>query len=163
MKKLMFIFSLLLVTVVAQAQFEKGKWFVNPSVTGLDLSYNTQTEKAHFGIEVNGGAFLVDNVALLLHVGANWGEKERMYNTDWYNIGVGGRYYFDAIGVFLGANVNLNHHVWEHDKRTLVGFGTEAGYAFFLSKTVTIEPAVYWDINKDRSEFGLKVGFGFYF
>ena len=22
---------------------------------------------------------------------------------------------------------------------------------------------VYWDINKDRSEFGLKVGFGFYF
>lgn len=45
MKKLMFIFSLLLVTVVAQAQFEKGKWFVNPSVTGLNLSYNTQTEK----------------------------------------------------------------------------------------------------------------------
>lgn len=41
----MFIFSLLLVTVVAQAQFEKGKWFVNPSVTGLNLSYNTQTEK----------------------------------------------------------------------------------------------------------------------
>ena len=28
MKKLMFTFSLLLVTVVAQAQFEKGKWFV---------------------------------------------------------------------------------------------------------------------------------------
>lgn len=28
---------------------------------------------------------------------------------------------------------------------------------------VPIEPAVYWDINKDRSEFGLKVGFGFYF
>ena len=35
--------------------------------------------------------------------------------------------------------------------------------AYFLSRTVTIEPAVYWDINKDRSEFGLKVGFGFYF
>ena len=72
MKKLMFIFSLLLVTVVAQAQFEKGKWFVNPSVTGLNLSYNTQTEKAHFGIEANGGAFLVDNVALLLRAGAQW-------------------------------------------------------------------------------------------
>ena len=27
---------------------------------------------------------------------------------------------------------------------------------------ITIEED-YWDINKDRSEFGLKVGFGFYF
>ena len=83
--------------------------------------------------------------------------------SDKYSLGVGGRYYFDAVGVYLGADVNMNHHVWTHDKRTLVGFGLEAGYAFFLSKTVTIEPAVYWDINKDRSELGLKVGFGFYF
>ncbi len=159
MKKLMFIFSLLLVTVVAQAQFEKGKWFVNPSVTGLNLFYNTQTEKAHFGIEANGGAFLVDNVALLLRAGAQW----QGGGSDDYILGVGGRYYFDAIGVFLGANVHMTHEVEKKNKRTLAGFGTEAGYAFFLSRTVTIEPAVYWDINKDRSEFGLKVGFGFYF
>ncbi len=159
MKKLMFMFSLLLVTLAAQAQFEKGKWFVNPSVTGLNLSYNTGTEKAHFGLEANGGAFLADNVALLVHLGADW----QGGGADDYKVGVGGRYYFDAIGIYLGANVNLNHRVWAGDHRTRVGFGAEAGYAFFLSRTVTIEPAVYWDINKDRSELGLKVGFGFYF
>ena len=26
-----------------------------------------------------------------------------------------------------------------------------------------LEPAVYWNVNGDRSVFGLKVGFGFYF
>jgi hypothetical protein len=46
---------------------------------------------------------------------------------------------------------------------TKFSFGLEAGYAFFLTRTVTIEPAAYWNVNSDRSKFGLKVGFGFYF
>ena len=44
-------------------------------------------------------------------------------------------------------------------------WGLEAGYAYFLSRTVTIEPAVYykWRFNDgDMSRFGVKVGFGFY-
>lgn len=159
MKKLMLMFGLLLVTLAAQAQFEKGKWFVNPSVTGLNLSYNTATDKASFGLEAYGGAFLVDNVALLVRAGAQWNGGA----PDVYNLGVGGRYYFDAIGIYLGANVNLNRYDGGGYDKTRVGFGAEAGYAFFLSHTVTIEPAVYWDVNKDRSEVGLKVGFGFYF
>ena len=44
--------------------------------------------------------------------------------------------------------------------------GVEVGYAFFLSRTVTIEPAVYYNQSlknhSDYSEFGLKVGFGIY-
>ena len=159
MKKLIILFGLLLSTLAAHAQFEKGKWFVNPSVTGLNLSYNTGTEKMHFGLEANGGAFLADNVALLLHAGADW----QGGGADHYKLGVGGRYYFDAIGIYLGANVNLNHSVWTGDKVTRVGFGAEAGYALFLSRTVTIEPAAYWNVNGDRSKFGVKVGFGLYF
>ena len=131
MRRLALLVCLLIGTVAAHAQFEKGKWFVNPSITGLNLSYNTETDKAHFGLEAKGG--------------------------------VGGRYYIDKVGVFLGADVNLNRYNWDGGDKTRFGFGLEGGYAFFLSRTVTIEPAVYWDINKDRSEFGLKVGFGFYF
>ena len=44
--------------------------------------------------------------------------------------------------------------------------GLEVGYAFFVSKTVTIEPAVYYDQSfKDHSDFstiGFKVGVGVY-
>lgn len=159
MKKLTLLVCLLVVTVAAQAQFEKGKWLVNPSITGLNFSYNTDSEKAHFGLEANGGAFVMDNWALLLRAGAVW----QGGGTDRYTLGVGTRYYFDKVGIFLGANVDLNRWNWDGGDLTRLGFGMEGGYAFFLSRTVTIEPAVYWDINKDRSEVGLKVGFGFYF
>lgn len=161
MKKWMFMVCLLAVTVTARAQFEKGKWVVNPSVTGLNFSYHTDTDQVNFGLEAQGGAFVVDNWALLLHAGARWVGS----GDDVYKLGVGTRYYFDQVGVYLGADVNLNHWVptGDADNRTRVGFGLEAGYAFFLSRTVTLEPAVYWDINKDRSELGLKIGFGFYF
>lgn len=159
MRRFVLLVCLLIGTVAAHAQFEKGKWLVNPSVTGLNLSYNTGMERAHFGLSAKGGAFVADNVALLIHAGAKW----QGGGEDVYTLGVGGRYYIDRIGIFLGADVNLNREDWDGGDEFRIGFGMEAGYAFFLSRTVTIEPAVYWDINRDRSEFGLKVGFGFYF
>lgn len=75
MKKLALLVCLLVATVAAQAQFEKGKWILNPSISGLGLSHNTETDKTSFGIEAKGGAFLLDNVALLIHAGAKWNEK----------------------------------------------------------------------------------------
>ena len=81
MKKLMWIVCLLVVSVTAQAQFEKGKWIVNPSVTGLGLSYS-KSEKTQFGLQAQGGAFLVDNVALMLTAGANWSKPEDKYTLD---------------------------------------------------------------------------------
>lgn len=162
MKKLTLLVCLLVVTMAAQAQFEKGKWIVNPSVTGSDLSYNTGTDKASFGLEAKGGAFLLDNVALLVHLGAGWNQGE--LNKDVYTLGVGGRYYFSSIGVYLGADVNMDRWKWSGgDDDTKLSLGLEAGYAFFLSRTVTIEPAAYWNVNSDRSKFGLKIGFGLYF
>ena len=162
MRKLALLVCLLVATVTAQAQFEKGKWIVNPSITGLELSHDTGTDKTSFGFEAHGGAFLLDNVALLIHAGANWNQGGS--DLDLYSLGVGGRYYISSVGVYLGANVNVDRWDWgkDHDD-TKFSLGLEAGYAFFLSKTVTLEPAVYWNINDDRSRLGLKVGFGFYF
>mgnify|MGYP003234591793 FL=1 len=162
MKKLALFVCLLVVTVAAQAQFEKGKWILNPSITGLEFSHDTGTDKTSFGLEAKGGAFLLDNIALLVHAGAAWNTGGS--DLDVYTLGVGGRYYFDKIGVYLGADVNVDRWDWGHDlDDTKFSFGLEAGYAFFLTRTVTIEPAAYWNVNSDRSKFGLKVGFGFYF
>ncbi|WP_418697637.1 outer membrane beta-barrel protein [Bacteroides sp.] len=161
MKKLALLVCLLVATVAAQAQFEKGKWILNPSITGLDLSHDTGTDKTSFGFQAKGGAFLIDNVALLVNAGASWNYSGS--DVDLYTVGVGGRYYFDKIGVYLGADVNLDRWDWGGDDDTKFSFGLEAGYAFFLSRTVAIEPAAYWNINDDRSKFGVKVGFGFYF
>ena len=43
--------------------------------------------------------------------------------------------------------------------------GAEVGYAFYINRSVTIEPAVYYDHsfkNSDYSTVGLKVGIGIY-
>lgn len=164
MKKMALLLCLLIVAGTARAQFEKGKWIVNPSVTGLNLSYDTKMEKATFGFDVNGGAFLLDNVALLIRGGLGWNEGGAA-DTDVYYLGVGGRYYIEKVGVYLGANVNVDRYDFGKGRGedTKFSFGMEAGYAFFVSKTVTLEPAVYWNVNGDRSKLGLKLGFGFYF
>lgn len=155
MKKLVLLFCLLVSVASAHAQFEKGKWVVNPSLTGLGLSYDTGLDKASFGLDVNGGAFVADNLALLIRGGLAWNEGGA--DTDVYSLGVGGRYYFSQVGIYLGANVNVDRWDWgEHLSDTKFSFGMEAGYAFFLSKTVALEPAVYWNINGDRSKIGLK-------
>lgn len=162
MKKIALLVCLLIASVAAQAQFEKGKWLVNPSVTGLGLVHYNETDKTAFGLDVHGGAFLMDNVALLVHGAAQWNQGGG--NQDVYTLGVGGRYYFSQVGIYLGANVNVERYDFGHDQDdTDFSVGLEAGYAFFLSRTVTLEPAVFWNINGDRSRYGLKVGFGFYF
>lgn len=161
MKKFVVLFCLLASVVSAHAQFEKGKWVINPSVSGFGLSYDTGVDKASFGLDVNGGAFIVDNVALLIRGGLACNEGGS--DTDVYSLGVGGRYYFDQVGIYVGANVNVDRWDWGETDDTKFSFGLEAGYAFFLSKTVALEPAVYWNVNSDRSKFGLKLGFGLYF
>jgi hypothetical protein len=161
MKKIILSICMIVVAVTAHAQFEQGKWLVNPSLTGLDLSYDSGTDKTSFGFEAKGGTFLIDNFALLVHAGASWNSGGS--DIDIYSMGVGGRYYLDQVGVFLGADVNIDRWEWTGDDDSKISFGLEAGYAYFLSRTVTIEPAVYWNVNSDRSKLGVKIGFGFYF
>jgi len=161
MKKLVLLVCLLVATLTAQAQFEQGKWIVNPSFTGLDFSYS-KGNKAKFGIGAQAGTFLVDRVALMVNLGADWSKP-----VDEYSIGTGGRYYFNSTGVYIGAGLDWNRFRWDGGKhQTDWGLGIEAGYAYFLSRTVTIEPSVYykWRFNdSDMSRFGIKIGFGLYF
>ena len=158
MKKVALIICLLVASLSAKAQFEQGKWIVNPSLTGLDFSY-TKNDKAKFGVGAQVGTFVAEGIALMVNAGADWSKP-----IDIYTIGAGGRFYFNKTGIYLGAGFDLNRYRLNGD--TDWGLGVEAGYAFFLSRTVTLEPAVYykWRFNdSDLSKFGIKLGFGFYF
>ncbi len=160
MKKLVFIVCLLIVSIGAQAQFEKGTWIINPYTTGLGFSVS-KAEKVQFGLGVKAGNFLADNIALMVEAGADWSKPQSNYL-----IGTGGRYYFDKIGIYLGAGLQLDRTRWKGGSHnTQFGLGVDAGYAFFISRTVTIEPAIYynWCFNHgDQSKFGIKLGFGIY-
>ncbi len=161
MRKFALLICLLTVTLTASAQFEKGTVIINPSLSGLNFSYS-QNDKARFGIGAQVGTFLADGFALLVNAGADWSKP-----VDEDNRGTGMRVYFHSTGMYLGGGIDWNHFRWNSENhRSDWGLGIEAGYAYFLSRTVTIEPAVYykWRFNdSDMSRFGVKVGFGFYF
>lgn len=161
MKKIGLVISFLIVSLGTYAQFEQGKWLVTPSLTGFNFSYS-QHEKARLGLSGEVGHFVADNIALMVNVGVDWSSA-----VDEYSFGTKGRYYFDSTGIYLGAGFDCDRFRYSGvGSRTDWGVGVEAGYAFFLSRTVTIEPAAYykWRFNNsDRSKFGLKIGFGFYF
>ena len=67
MKKFLVSLVMLVVTTLgAHAQFEKDVWYVNASLTGLDLSHS-KYEGTNFGFTLGGGAFVADNFAVLLN------------------------------------------------------------------------------------------------
>lgn len=80
-----------------------------------------------------------------------------------FTLGVGGRYYFEQNGIFLGVSAKYVH-AGKHYNDVMPGI--EVGWAYFLNGSVTIEPSVYYDqsfkCHKDFSTFGVRLGIGIY-
>lgn len=160
MKKLLFLIALISVSLSGYAQFEKGKHYVGASLTGLNLSYSG-SEELSLGVEAKGGYLFTDD--WMLTAQAAYQHSGIDGAADQVSAGVGCRYYIVQNGLYLGVNAKLVHA--NHRYNDLMP-GIEAGYAFFLSRTVTIEPAVYYDQSfknhSDYSKIGLRIGVGVY-
>ncbi len=155
MKKIAFIVIALVMSVAANAQFEKGKAYLGASLSGFDIS--SQAKKFHVGFDVKAGYTLADN---LMAVGqASYNHLQDADDT--YSFGVGGRYYIVQNGLYLGGSVKYKHAKGYNDWMP----GMQLGYAFFISRTVTIEPELYFDFSTkhfDYSCYGLRIGIGVY-
>ena len=159
-KKLVLLAVACIMTLGASAQFQKGKGYVGASLTGLDLHYNGN-DKLTLGLQAQGGYFIADNVMLLAEASFEHSSNDAV--ADRYTLGVGGRYYMDTCGLFFGAGAKLVHCDHNHND---VMPSIEVGYAFFVNRSVTIEPAIYYDqsftSHKNYSTIGLRVGVGIY-
>lgn len=159
MKKFATLLVLLLATVAAHAQFQKGKGYVGASLTGLNLQYNQATDFT-LGVQAKAGYLFWDNWMLLAQASFEHQGGDGGYND--FSVGVGGRYYIVQNGLYLGVNAKLLHA--NHNYNDLMP-GAEVGYAFYVNRSVTIEPAVYYDHSfkdSDYSTVGLKIGVGIY-
>lgn len=158
-KKIAVVTLGLMVSVGAHAQFESGKQYCGASLTGLNLSYNG-SEELSLGIQAKAGYFVEDDMMLLAQAEYKHSGLEGV--KDYWALGAQGRYYIEQNGIYLGAGMKLIHTGSYND----VMPGVEVGYAFFVSKQVTIEPAVYYDQSfknhSDYSTVGVKVGIGIY-
>ena len=158
-KKIAVVALGLMVSVGAHAQFESGKQYCGASLTGLNLSYNG-SEELSLGIQAKAGYFFEDDMMLLAQAEYKHSGLEGV--KDYWALGAQGRYYIEQNGIYLGAGMKLIHTGSYND----VMPGVEVGYAFFVSKQVTIEPAVYYaqsfKNHSDYSTVGVKVGIGIY-
>ncbi|MBQ8065747.1 MAG: outer membrane beta-barrel protein [Prevotella sp.] len=155
MKKIAFVLVALLMSVAANAQFEKGKGYLGASLSGIDLS--SQAKQFHFGLDAKAGYLFADNLMATAQIGYNHLEDSK----DTYMFGVGARYYIIQNGLYLGASAKFKHAYKYNDFLP----GVQIGYAFFLSRTVTIEPELYMDFSTkkfDYSCYGLGIGIGVY-
>ncbi len=159
MKKLAIMAVALLTTAAAHAQFESGKKYCGASLTGLNLSYNG-SQDLNLGVQAKAGYFIADDWMLLGQAEYNHSGLDGV--KDYFSVGAQGRFYVEQNGLYLGAGVKLAHTGSYNDFMP----GVEIGYAFFLGKQVTIEPAIYYDQSfknhADYSTVGLKVGIGVY-
>lgn len=155
----MLLVAAMVVSLCASAQFQEGKGYLGASLTGLDLHYNGQ-DGFNVGIEGKAGYFPWDDIMVLASFDAVHDGSKTV--ADHITVGVGGRYYITQNGLYLGAGVKLLHA--NHSYNDLMP-GAEVGYAFFINRSVTIEPALYYDQSFKKSDYstvGLKVGLGIY-
>lgn len=156
-KKIALFITGLLMAVSANAQFEQGKMYANAGLSGLNLNYNSNTK---WNLELSGkaGYMFQDNWMAVGELA--WGIYQESPNT--FGLGAGVRYYIEQNGIYLGAGARYKHAKCYDDFMPNIN----VGYAFFLSRTVTLEPEIYFDLStkdiKDYSGFGLRIGVGIY-
>ena len=164
-KKIFAVFVLGLMSAVAvhaqtafsETPFSQGKLYASAGFSGLDLNYSS-SQKWNLNVTGKVGYMFMDNWMVLAD-GA-WNIRHELPNE--FRLGAGARYYIEQNGLYLGAGANYVH---THSYDDLMP-NVNVGYAFFLSRTVTLEPELYYDMSlksfKDYSGFGFRIGFGIY-
>mgnify|MGYP002526273221 CR=1 FL=1 len=157
MKKIALFVVALVMSVAANAQFEQGKGYLGASLTNVDLSYNG-LNKGHFGLGAKAGYLIADDWMLLGQLDYQK-TKDVPYSL---TIGPGIRYYIQQNGLYMGASALFKHADDYNDFMPSI----QIGYAFFISRTVTFEPEVYYEHSfKDHSNYstaGIRLGVGVY-
>lgn len=155
MKKIALFVVALVMSVAANAQFEKGKGYIGASMSGIDVS--NQTKEFHLGLNAQLGYMFQDDLMALGTLGWDHWDK----SGDSFVLGVGARYYIEQNGLYLGGSLKYKHAEQYDDLLP----GVQLGYAFFLGRTVTLEPELYFDLSTKKFDYtcyGVRVGIGIY-
>jgi hypothetical protein len=160
-KKILMLMMALTVSVATFAQFEKGTAYVSTGLSGASLNYSG-SESWRFDVGAKVGYFLEKDWMALAQDEYNY----RKYEPNAFSLGLAIRYYLSDNGIYMGGGLNYEHRTYcdEHMDDFLPT--VHVGYAYFLSRTVTIEPEVYYNQSlknhRDFSNFGFRLNIGVY-
>ncbi len=161
-KKILTMIVGLMATMAVNAQstydtppFGQGKFYVGASTSSFDIG--SKMSKFHIDLSAKCGYMLSDNILALGDLSYNY-----IKDSDGvFSVGAGLRYYIEQNGIFLGVGAKLADMTNDLDFQPNVSLG----YAFFLNRTVTIEPELYFNLSTkdvDDSNYGFRLGLGIY-
>lgn len=161
MKRTLLAIALMMGIGTAHAQFQAGTKYIGASVSGLGMSYNKDSE-FNIGLDAVGGYYFADG--WMVKGNFDYGHKK---SYDDFALGAGVRYNFLQNGVFLGAGLEYEFEKYASERINNIRIPVEIGYTFYLNHYLAIEPAVYSKMSLNHfshgTEFGLRIGLGFYF
>lgn len=144
--------------------FNAGKMYASAQLSNLNLNY-TGHDKFHADLGLKMGAFIADDIMLGASAQVGYYSRGDVDDVQFQEASLGGflRYYIEQNGIYLGLGANW---AWKHNLYNDFQPEVNAGYAFFISRTVTIEPELYYRqsfVNHSKySGFGFRLGFGIY-
>ncbi len=149
-------------TAMAQIPTEKGNAFINANTSDFTLSFGNG---ALFNIGADAGYFIFNNFAVMGGL-SFMAFKDGDYKTNSFGINAGARFYFleQSRGKFFASGLFGVDKIKGVDATVSLTFN--AGYAFFLTEHVSLEPLVnLWIPFADGYDvrFSLGAGISVYF
>ncbi|MGL4993365.1 MAG: hypothetical protein ACRC6R_04455 [Bacteroidales bacterium] len=148
---------------------EHGRLFINPQITGLDISQVKQ-ENYKTGINtsfaIGMGVLLTERMAVIGNFGMQINNQNEQRNNS-FQVEGGLRLYlikhWYAQGM-IGYQKNLANNIGSEKRPDFVPLSAETGISIFVSRRFAIEPGVYWkySLADTYRRFGFKLGLAFY-
>lgn len=154
---------------VGDKPIQKGNWLIGGSLGSLGYSF----EGENFNINLNpqAGYFISDGIAIGLTTGVGFQSVKGGDNIWSYKLMPFARYYFpegaSSTGRFFGqGELGITGAEYGGTSDTSFGFGINAGYAHFVSKSVALEATAGYNYSKSdhadaKAQNGLGVAVGF--
>ena len=157
------------------AQTEKGYWMINPQLTAFSTGStdtdSKQPNRFNFGVGFKGDTFIYDDLLVSFGTGYNLDMQKKQWKENSLQLNGSVKYYFFS-HLFLGAEIGYEHNWTRYSgtgqktqKSDYYYVGADLGYAVFITRNISIDPALYWKYSFiDRlNQYGFRLGFSLYF
>ena len=148
-------------------QTSEGKWVIEANTGSLAtgntaFSYSSFDGSTSYNLGLDGGYFVMDNLAIKAGVGFGGSKPDGGSSTTSTTYKVGAQYY-----IMGNIPVGIDYTGYSSEGTNASWVGLEAGYAWFLGSNVAVTPKVRYnatlDDQKAKSGFQALIGFSLYF
>jgi outer membrane protein W len=155
-------------------QTSKGKWLVEANTGNAMLGttgfyYASQDGSSSYNLGLDGGYFIMDNLALKAGLGFGGSSPDGGESASSFAYRLGAKYYVkNMIPVTVDLTGASGDAVENAAGETPMWLGLGAGYAWFVSDNVSIEPGLRYNMSlndkyTDKAVLQFNIGFALHF